>query len=429
MKILISIGYKKRELEYISILSVFLEAAGFEVKVQYSNFELFHTIFAWQPDILLLGQVNQPENIAVAEYAHQSGVRVAVLNCEGTYAVDQPIMRFGKKVDHFLDLLLAWGEQHAMDAPKHSDTNPKKIVITGTPKFDFYKKPLLSHFKKKKYYHKQLQPRKKTICVATSLASADVTWEQIKHVPASQKLGKKKSEARIQCQKDLRDAFIELARTLDQSKQYNLIFRIHPLENSTYYRNKFHGTNIIFDSTAKPIELLSSVDLLIHRTSTLACEAWMSAVPTLTFDPIFNRDKELSEIVTFEPVYHQQTKLVADLQKVIPQIKPALQKKQAQYLYRWFGFERTGKELAAQKVTRALLSLQPQAKRHLYHPNLVVYWALNTVRQLLGKAYSYQVIGLFKGQEYLKNMDELIIKPQEVRRKVNQYRHLLKSQL
>ena len=423
-KILIPIGYKQRELNYLSLLATFLETANFEVKLMYSNFEVYEQIYTWQPNIILLGQVNQPENIQIAQYAHDSQIKVVVLNCEGTYDLTKPVVMFGKKLNSFVDLLIVWGKQHYQDALQTTNLPAKKISLLSTPKFDFYKKSLLTYYQQKKSYPK-LDKTKKTICIATSFVSADETWEQIKHIHAYQQLGQQKVEKKILAHQQLRDKFIELANELAKTKQFNLIFRPHPLENKNYYLGKLKSKQIIFDNLIDPVELFSNLDVLIHRNSTLACEAWMNQVLTLSFDPIYNADQGLGEVVKHEQVFQQQNRLIKFLLKQNFKVSAAMKQKQQAYLLNWFGFKQSEKKLSAQKIAIKLSQLKIDQPQKIWHVNLLISFTLKILQKIFRKQNAYEIIALIKGKKYQRLMSTLVIAPAEVTTKKKLYQKIL----
>jgi surface carbohydrate biosynthesis protein len=428
-KILITVGYKKRELAYISLLVFFLQKAGFEVKVKYANFEVYALIAQWRPDILILGQVTQTENIQVGEYGRKTGAWVVVLNCEGTYNPQKQVRRFGKKVNHFVDYMLAWGKQHYHDAQKFSDLPKEKVVITGTPKIDLYLPALQPFYAAMTGYEKQLQPRRKTICLCTSFASADQTWEHVKKNNVYADMGEEENKRIVAGQKKLRDEFIALAKDIVKLNKYNLIFRIHPLEDKEYYQQHLASikSEIIFDNTLVPQKLLTQVDLLIHRTSTLATEAWMKGVATLSFDPIFNDDSEILDFTQLNPLFHNRHKVVEFIKQELTHSssKKYLTTAKKKYLKHWYSWDSKDPILASNKITDLLLRLKKRTKKTTFSKYVLIHLGLWVLKVILRKKYVYEVIGMIKGQEYVTTMRHNYILDNEVAKQVEVYRHIL----
>lgn len=424
-KILITVGYKQRELSYVSILVAVLQKAGFLVKVRYANFEVYHEIFSWQPNYILLGQVNQNENIAVAQYAAQCGVKVVVLNCEGIYNPHELVVRFGSNISSYVSILLAWGKQHATDAVLTTGLPAKRIVITGTPKFDVYKKPFSNFFLKSKPNIPQLKSTKPVVCISTSLTIADSPWSQVAHNVVYKEKGRADFEERTARQRLLRDEFIDLAKKLSETKKFVVLFRPHPLESTTYYTQAFKDyKNVVINNTLLPLHLFSYISLLIHRSSTLATEAWIHAIPTATFDPIDNIDKNVFDFTAIEPLF---SKKEAVLRWVIDETYKQKNSAQAtkKFLTNWYDFDVNDSELSATKITAVFKKLKPTKPKPQFHSFVLIFYILSIFRFILGKKYVYEVIAMFKGKDYLKNMQELYITDAEVMAQVRPLQKLL----
>lgn len=425
-KILITVGYKQRELSYVSILVAVLQKAGFVVRVRYANFEVYHEIFSWQPNYILLGQVNQNENIAVAQYAAQCGVKVVVLNCEGIYNSHELVVRFGSNISSYVSVLLAWGKQHAIDAVKTTGLPAKRIIITGTPKFDIYKKTFSNFFLKSKPKISQLQSSKPVICISTSLTIADSPWSQVAHNVVYKEKGRASFEERTARQRLLRDEFIALAKNLSETKKFILLFRPHPLESTAYYIQAFKDhKNVVINNTLLPLHLFSYISLLIHRSSTLATEAWMHSIPTATFDPIDNIDKNVFDFTAIEPIFSTKEAVinwVVDENYKQKNNANAIKK----FLTNWYDFDMNNAELSASKILAVFKKLKPAKPKPQLHSFVLIFYILTLFRFILGKNYVYEVIAMFKGKDYLKNMQELYITDAEVVAQVRPLQKLLK---
>lgn len=411
-KVLITIGHKKRELLYLSLLAAELEKNNFEVKILYSNFEVYWHIATWKPDILLLGQVNQNENIAVAEYASKSGTVVAVLNCEGIYDPKEKITRFGSHINDIVDILFAWGKQHYLDAIRSTDISPEKVFITGTPKFDIYKPPLRDYFKKTPVKNKKYSD-KKTICISTSLTMIGVKWSQVKHNVIYKRQGKESFERHTILQKRIRKELIALAKQLACSGKYVIIFRPHPLEPVNYYKSQFaHDSLITVTNSMIPLQLFSVIDLLIHRSSTLATEAWICNIPTASYDPVYNLDGNIVDMSLIEPLFHSKASLIKWIDDGYT-FSSVVHQNRLQYLKDWYSIDEHDTETAARKITKVFSTIEPKRKKLTFHLFLLIYCMLSVMKTIFIKEYIYEVIAVIKGDEYLTKMRELFITDSE----------------
>ena len=431
-KVLITIGYKKREFEYLSLFAAFLTEAGYEVRLLYSNFEIYYQIFQFQPDFIILGQVNQNENIAIAQYAKRSGTKIIVINQEGTYHEihDNLCMLFGEKCNDYVDTQIVWGLQHLKDISRYSNIDSSKIYVCGTPKFDLYHPKIFTYFKHHPPYQSKLDLNKKTICLATSFQEADSVWANVENNIAYQELGQKKFEESVKYHKILRDNFISLAQQLVATNQYNIIFRPHPLEQDTYYQNKIADSkNIIFDNTINSAELFTVTDLLIHRTSTLATEAWIVGIPTISFDPIKNIDNTMLPFTRNEHNLNTTNQVISFLEnwsKVKP-IQDQFKTQKWQYLERWYGLHPKQKSFSAQKIIKVLNIQTCQPKKKIINKYIFTFLILNFLRRFLRKRYIYEVLGILKGKNYLNIMKANYILPVEVNTNLKKYLKLIKK--
>lgn len=430
-KILISIGYKKREFEYQCLFAYFLEQVGFDVKLRYANFELYSTVFTWQPDIVVIGQVNQQENIDVARYAQRCGAYVVVLNTEGTYDDRGEVYRFGKETNDFVDILIAWGKKHKEDALKFSNIDSRKVIVAGTPKLDMYRPQLASLLLVKKPYQDRLDPKKKTICVSTAFPSTEMSWEKIKDNLVYQKLGRKMVELRTRGQQKSRDTYIELALLLAKQDRYNVIFRIHPLEQPQYYRECLqHEKRIIFDNEIIPAKLFTVTDLLVHRTSTLGTEAWITNVPTICLDPLYDEDREMMPFTNYEKIFHTIPEIVIFLDKHKNLNFPDKYKKEKEeYLKYWFNYVKSDKQLSSKKIALILKQLPDRKKHRVWHNNVGISFGLAMLALLLYKKYPYEIIALRKGEKYRQIVEENYILDEEVKEQIKQYHRLIRMKV
>jgi len=425
-KILITVGYKKRELDYICLLSVFLQKSDFDVKIIYANYEVYHTIFSWHPDIVLLGQVNQNENISVARYAHKVGATVVILNCEGSYSKENSKVFFGININDFVDYYLVWGRQQYLDINDLTNIKETKVFQCGTPKFDVYHPKILSFYHKKMPYQKQFNECKPTICIACSFLGADSDWNMVKNNIAYKDISKEIFEKQAVYQKQLRKSYINLSKKISDTHLFNIILRVHPLENDFEYRKALvRQQNVYIDNSIPPVRLFSAINLLIHRTSTLAIEAWIANIPTISFDPILNSDNGMLEFTKFERKFSNQFDVVKFIKLNKNKFVSKIISEQRSFLKNRYGVDKNNAQFSSEKITAIISSIKLKPKQRVWHFNIVLYYLFEVLKMILNLSYNFQVIGLFKGQNYRSNMKQLFITEAEVNKKINFYQRLL----
>jgi len=395
-KILITIGHKKREFEYILLLSSFLKKNNFDVCIMYANFEVYSKIFFWQPDIIILGQVNQNENIAVAKYASKSGVVVTVLNCEGIYDETSEIKIYGSKISAFVDYLFVWGVQHKKDALKSTDLSRDQVIITGTPKFDLYK---LRHSIKK-------SSSKLRICIATSFSPADIEWKNISSNIAYKHLGERSILKMKNEHLQLRNEYISLAKeVLSIFKNVELKFRVHPLESIQVYVNELGKyRNIYIDNVETTVSLLENTDVLIHHRSTLATEAWMFNIPTATFtNKIFSQSYQKVFDKFDEVFFHKEDVIKWLKSKQFDQGK--FETGRNEFLDRWYSFTSL-KGLSSVRICNFLNKVNMKKKRRMINLFVIINIFLFVVMKIFGKTNVFEVVGMVKGKRYLDEVNK-----------------------
>ena len=427
-KILLTYGHKKRDFENLCLLAAVLEKKGFTVKLQYSNFELYSSLFFWRPDFLFLGQVNQNENIAYAKYAQQLGITVVILNCEGTYDETKYDHLFGSP--EYFDFMFAWGTQQKSDLVKIDHIPVKKIITTGTPKFDVYHPRVFESNLYPKPYQEFLNPHKKTIVIATSFPLAETAWKQVAQNLAYQELGQHQFEEIMTSQQELRKQYIRLAIELSKLNKYNIVFRIHPTESSHFYGQKLKKIKgVIVDNNVSTPCLFKVSDILIHRTSTIATEAWIKNIFTISFDPLPGKQTDLFPFTQLDLRFKDCAKLVDFLNqsKTFKAEKQLAQRRD--YLQRWYSLRIDDADLAAERIAQVIgekfKKNQAPVRNFVFRYEIFVVFLLNICRSILRKKYLYEVIGIMKKEPYLSLMKQNFCTELEVNERKQAFKQVI----
>lgn len=405
-KILITFGYKQREYEYLLLLWSYLQNKGFAVRIRFMNFECYYDVYSWKPDFVILSQVNQNENIEFAKYAKKCGSRVIILNAELLFSLDRMPIRYASDSDKYVDYTIEGGNaEKYRRMVKFSHLHKDKIKMLGYPKFDVYLPTVRNKLEINRTYGYKLDGTKRTVCICTSFPEADTQWKEVKNNVAYKHFGEQKVRGMFRYQYRMRQLYIKLAKSLLRLKKYNVIFRVHPLEPRDAYIKTFASDpGLIFDNTVSQSDLFSVTDFLIHRTSTIALEAWMMNVPTATYEPIENELMPLNRFTKYEKVMRSQQALTDYLAGYFSKnSRPSFSVLQRGFLKDEFGFMKNSPLSASERIAAFLSRCSvDKKKKTVIHRYVLIYILFSFLRLLLGRNHVYEVIGLVKGDEYMR---------------------------
>jgi len=404
-KILIVFGYKNREYEYLCLLKRFLQKKGFLVKIRYMNFECYHEVFVWKPDFVILNQINQNENIDFAKFAKLCGIRICVLNAELLWSNERIKIKYAPDCNDYVDYTIEAGDKSKLEViHKYSNLDENKIKMLGTPKLDIYLPIIKKNLHIASPYVHQIDRSKKTVCICSSFHPADLEWQKVKHNIVYQKIGEKNVNEFARLYTLTRAQYIQLGKDLVKQGRWNVIFRMHPLENPQFYIEQFRDTqNIIVDNTIRPSQLFKIADLIIHRSSTLALEAWTSDVKTISFNPVPNDLIPLDSFTNFEQVFFTKDALLKYFPRIMKnKIMAYKQHDRKKFLKQEFGFVKVSNISASEKIADFLATINIFPKKSIFHPYIIYYYILNSIRVICLKKYIYEIIGFIKGKEYMR---------------------------
>jgi len=406
-KILITVGYKKREYGYLRLLKKFVSKKGFDVRIRYMNFECYHEVFSWKPDFVMLSQVNQSENIEFAKYAKRTGAIVLVLNAELLFTDSSIRLKYDRDCNNYVDFTIEWGSMNKLDLlTRVSHLNREKIKILGAPKFDLYMRSEENTHQDLLPYTGRLNKSKKTVCFCTSFDYWNASWEWVKDNVGYKEGGKKAFDFLVQTNKQMARDYVVTAKQLARTNKYNIIFRNHPLEDPEFYLSELKNVkNIIFDNKVSQKSLFRVVDLIVHRSSTIAVEAWIYNIRTVTFDPINDSRSELFSFTRLERIFHSRGPLLDYIHRSLHlKRKPYNFMSHKKYLMEEFGFVRNGKSTSSERIANFLETVPLKKKQFAIHLYVMYFYILSIAKLVLFRKYIYEVIGLFKGKTYLTIM-------------------------
>jgi surface carbohydrate biosynthesis protein len=193
-----------------------------------------------------------------------------------------------------IDLHFVWNEEMKKIMVEEKIIDPKKIYVTGVPRFDFYREPLnkilMSKQQLKNKYN--VVNNYPIITWTTNFTHASFynknqdflkkDWSnlQMDKIFNPEEVARKDFESR-------KVAFDAIERMLTEISEINLLIKLHPSEDHTYYYQKIK--NLPTDSRRRVRiinkeyiwDVLNVTDILLKRSCTTGIEAWLLDKPTI----------------------------------------------------------------------------------------------------------------------------------------------------
>ena len=248
-------------------------------------------IYLCSPDYVLLpyARVN---NEALIEDLVSRGVRVGVLETEGAVFeenISWHLTTAAQKSNRLrLSHAFMWGETSKEIALKHGWYEDEQLVVTGSPRFDYYS--LRFRGVAQQLYPEANAYQKPYILFIGNQTLANPRFRSSEHELKSwiEEFGFTDEVAQSIYQKDIiiLDELTRLANRLAQDfPELTFIYRPHPFEGETIYYEKLHvneQSNLHLIRIGSINGWIAQASLLIHRGSTTSFEATMYGVPSLT---------------------------------------------------------------------------------------------------------------------------------------------------
>lgn len=296
MRVLFPVDHKWRDLPGLVWLGTLLERRGHVVYYCRNAMER-SALWRYRPDAIVFNHVLDPRRRAFLEEVRAWGVRAIVLATEGIPAFaripDLDRERFGTL--QTVDLQLAWNrayEEHLGGLGWPAE----RVVRTGVPRFDFYRKPLCQLHPDRRTFARawNLDPDRRSVLVTTNFTHARFHLQD-RRILASDydKLG----VAKVLHQHgdypkrdhESREMLVNaLAGLAGQLRSANLILRPHPGEDHRYWENAVNRirrsaqeTPVALVTKAYIWELLTNSDVVVERSCTTGVEAWILDLPTI----------------------------------------------------------------------------------------------------------------------------------------------------
>lgn len=283
MKIAILSASPQRDSVIDSQLKDELESRGHEVTVAPMLRAGRDTVLKLQPDVVVVPPIRNPHSRDFVEVCRDWNIGVISRHTEASCDwSDFKAMKTQREQGEILGLYkyavnaeLVWGADEAQILLRRRLGFP--IVPVGCVVADIYfKKDIKSRFLSREKYCKKfkLNPKKKTICVASSWGFADsapdLQIDEMRAINTNEDKGKKR--------------YIALLKQL-KKLNYNILFRPHP----GIILDDYKKLEIPTDTESPATEVLLNCAILIHSGSTLAMEMHWLSKPAFQYGDV-NRD-------------------------------------------------------------------------------------------------------------------------------------------
>ncbi|MDA8141178.1 MAG: hypothetical protein M0036_21245 [Desulfobacteraceae bacterium] len=299
-KILISIDHKWRDLPGYVYAGLLLEQRGHQVQFVRNGLHPW-VIPNLRPDVVVLVHLFEASQPQLAKDLQDQGVKVVLMPTEGIPTLEQfRSFAVGKECDlSGVDLHFVWNEPAAEILSQNKTIDKKKIVVTGVPRFDFYRAPLSKLLLKKEELVTRLEmnPAFPLITFATNFTHAGFVRNKDFFLRDAERLGYKKILENIAGtatevpNKDFMSRQICLEafeRLLDNFEKVNFILKLHPSEDQQHYR-EFLQTRLSSEARQRVRiitqtyiwDILNATDLELKRSCTTGIESWMLGKPTV----------------------------------------------------------------------------------------------------------------------------------------------------
>ena len=258
------------------------------------------TLVLRRPGVVVLTHANGSRNRAIVECARSIGTRVAIIQTEGRpnnlYTMDY-IVGTGVQAEG-VDLWFAWGPVVRDFMLSRKVLPPEKIVVAGAHRFDFYRAPLRDLVDSRTSLIRRfgLDLSRPIVSLATNFTTAEAHTDRAKGEFLRRDwadLGLSRYPAYADPADFARQDYRARERTLDIVRallvarpHIQLLVKPHPAEAHRRYRafvdecrqSRLSATFVGLDYIWN---LVSAVDVHIHRLCTTGVEAWFTNVPSI----------------------------------------------------------------------------------------------------------------------------------------------------
>lgn len=272
-----------RDLDGLVLVAWQLAQQGIEAYLVPMYNQAFDVI-AIEPDLVLVNH-SRPHNVEQLWRFHTAGIRVGVLDTEGSPGRNvDGFADMVKRVNSsfFVDMYCIWGLEQYETFKRHNVIPEKRLVLTGCPRYDYCVPPLRKILPKP-------QIRNGYILVNTSFplanprftSGADDELKTMIKVGYDPIFAESVVKDTVTAIKNVVDVIGEIAGKFPEQ---NIVIRPHPFESLSPYNGLAQKDNVFLEQRGTSLEWIESACVLVHLNCITAVEAIMLDVETISLE-------------------------------------------------------------------------------------------------------------------------------------------------
>ncbi len=379
-KVVLIVDNPIRDLEGMVLVAHSLVLGGVDVfLISMNEIYLNNARDIWQisPDFILVNYIRNNNKKFIERFLN-ANIKIGLLDTEGgvlpNLQVYKNLIIDDKNILSKIQVYFSWGSKLAKYLIESSIFSDQQIVVSGSPRFDFYSQDFLKFHRPLKIFFNNENPIILINCNFPIANPKFQTKEQEKlflvnvlKFPISQ------VEQMIMYQEKALNEFIDLTKKLSIFfPDLNFLIRPHPFECEIQYQSKLTNFSNVFISKEGPVinQILTS-KCIIHRGCSTALEAQLMGKPAISVRWVeMHSEQPLPESVSLKvDNFNELTKLIHSIlqNEVVndKEILSNLRNIETDWFYKFDG-------MAHKRVSNSILNLI-ERKDHLNRKIIAKY--------------------------------------------------------
>ena len=301
-RILLLADHKWRDLPGLVYLKLLLERHH-ECAVRIASFHAAEEeTLLFRPHLVVFNNMFGSAHVTRSKRFREMGIATAVLPTEGWAPYDEVAMYFAGKFTDLSSVALhfVWSERVRRRMVELGTLPRERVVVSGVPRFDFYRPPLCDLFQSKAHFCREyeLPAERPIVSLATNFSTAkfsqanqsflEADWKNLGFSELS-RAGDPQGWARMEWQS--REIMLGVMKeVIHRFPELSFVIKPHPAEDVEIYHafiRGLGGTNVRLVGGKYIWDLLNATDLHLSRGCTTGIEAWFlnKATVEIHFDP------------------------------------------------------------------------------------------------------------------------------------------------
>jgi len=293
--VLISVDHKWRDLAGYVYAKLLLERLGYRAILIRHGFEEYYA-YVYSPRAVVMIHLYDRKKNALIKRLKQRAIQVFLMPTEGIPTIENVRkLAAGYYSDlSDVDIQFVWNHQMRKLMEDGGVIDPDRLRVIGVPRFDFYRAPLSALPPSKEQFAQQLNldPHRPIIAWATNFTNAqfhennsNFLKKDWKRLQVDRVLDPIETAARDHASRQIH--FDSVARLAKEMDNVNVIVKLHPSEDHTYYYRKLGVLPSAARERIRIIhqryiwDVLSVTDVLLGRSCTTEVEGWLLGKPTI----------------------------------------------------------------------------------------------------------------------------------------------------